>query len=91
MAADFSGLPTIKVKRDDKKNTNRRNPMLVTFVIADDHMPRSAVVEVQECMLKEGASPLDVAAFGAKDFKQFVADNDINVGAYRGRGSKPAI
>ena len=55
---------------------------LSPFVIADDHMPRSAVVEVQECMLKEGASPLDVAAFGAKDFKQFVADNDINVGAY---------
>ena len=55
---------------------------LSPFVIADDHMPRSAVVEVQECMLKEGASPLDVVAFGAKDFKQFVADNDINVGAY---------
>ncbi len=55
---------------------------LSPFAVADDHMPQSAVVEVQECMLKEGASPFAVAAFGAEDFKQFVADNDINVGAY---------
>ena len=34
------------------------------------------------CRNRHAGPRFDVAAFGAEDFKQFVADNDINVGAY---------
>ena len=49
---------------------------------ADNHMPPTNIAAIYECNLIDGATADDVAAFGAGKFKNWVGNNDYNVGSY---------
>ena len=57
---------------------------LMSFAVnADDHaLSPPAVAAVYECTLNEGVSASDLVAFGSRDVKAFVADNDLMINSY---------
>ena len=52
-------------------------------VSADDHAPMPpAIAVVYECTLNEGVAAADVVAFGRRDVKKFVNNNDLTINSY---------